>query len=491
MIEVLRKLGIKQQLTGISVWVYVALLIASIGFAYLVAYSGFQIGVLSIVLLLGVPALIYMLANLKFGIIALLVFSFFLSRIGNFLVKGFPMGTVIDSFLFLMLIGLLVRKAQRRDFRLANSPVSYVIWIWLILNALQILNPMQFAELWIYAIRSMAGHMIFYFIVIEALDDLAFMKKLIIVWVGLAFLGAAYGLFQEFYGLLPAEKNWVMADPRRYNLYTYHGNFRIFSFFNDPTVYGILMSFTSLFCLLILNVKQMAFKYKVVLAICAGTMLLAVIYTGTRTAYAMIPAGIGVFALITFRKRIILFASLFFFVGAAIIFSDIQHIGPLVSRVTLKRVRSAFSPSEDASYQVRLNNQAIIKPFIRSHPFGAGIGTLGSVGKRFNPGGSLTGFDADSMYVKVAVENGWVGLLVYCSLLAVVMITGIRNYFKMHDPELKIYLAAILAVLYSITVANYTQMVTLQLPNAFIFYALLAFVVKLPEFDKKLLSKQL
>lgn len=489
MIEALRKLGVKQQIRGISIWIYVALLVASIGFAYLVTYSGYHVGILSIILLLGVPALVYMLANLKFGIIALLILSFFLSRIGNFFVGGFPMGTVVDSFLFLMLIGLLVRKGQRRDYTLANSPVSYVIWIWLIFNTLQILNPMQSSELWIYAIRSMAGHMIFYFIVIEALDDLTFLKKLVIVWIGLAFLGAIYGLFQEFHGLLPMEKNWIMANPRRYNLYTYHGNFRIFSFFNDPTVYGILMSFTSLFCLLILNVKNLAIKYKVVILICAGAMLLAVIYTGTRTAYAMIPAGIGIFALITFQKRIILFASLFFFVGAAIIFSDIEHIGPLVSRVTLKRVRSAFNPAEDASYQVRLNNQAVIKPFIRSHPFGAGIGTLGTVGKRFNPEGNLTGFDADSMYVKVAVENGWIGLVIYCSLLAVVMITGIRNYFKMRNPELKIYLAAILAVLYSIIIANYTQMVTLQLPNAFIFYALLAFVVKIPEFDKNLTPK--
>lgn len=490
MLKVLRKLSGSQRTTGISTWVvYAVLLVISIGFAYLVAYSGYQIGILSIILILGVPALIYMSADLKFGVIALMVLSFFLSRIGNFFVRDFPMGTVIDSFLFLMLIGLIVRKGQRGDYSLANSPVSYVIWIWLIFNTLQILNPMQSSELWIYAIRSMAGHMIFYFIVIETLDSLDFFKKLFIVWIGLAFLGAIYGLFQEFHGLLQMEKNWVMANPRRYNLYTYHGNFRIFSFFNDPTVYGILMSFTSLFCLLILNVKHLAIKYKIVLSICAGAMLLAVIYTGTRTAYAMIPAGIGVFALITFQKRIILFASLFFFVGAAIIFSDIQHIGPLVSRVTLKRVRSAFNPTEDASYQVRLHNQAVIKPFIKSHPFGAGIGTLGTVGKRFNPDGDLTGFDADSMYVKVAVENGWIGLIIYCTLLAVVMITGITSYFKMHDPELKIYLASILAVLYAIIIANYTQMVTLQLPNAFIFYALLAFVVKLPEFDKKIIRK--
>lgn len=350
---------------------------------------------------------------------------------------------------------------------------------------------MQGTEAWVFAIRSMAGHVIFYFIMLEVISSIKVLRTLIIVWIVLAVLGALYGLFQEFHGLLQVEKDWLFSNPRKLNLYTYHGKFRIFSFFNDPTVFGILMSLTSLLCFFLLYLNNIKLRTRIILSCCSFVMLLAAMYTGTRTAYAIIPAGFAVHAFLTFQKRTLIIASLIFIVGGVIIFSDIQSIGPLVSRSTLNRLRSAFRPSDDASYLVRVQNQATIKPFIRSHPIGAGIGTLGTVGKRFNPDAALTGFDADSMYVKVAVELGWIGLIMYCALIGTAMIMAVRAYFKMNDTEAKIYMATIFAILYAITIANFTQMVTLQLPTAFIFYILLASVVKLIEFDRNRYQKSI
>lgn len=468
-----------------SIFLYCFLLLSSVGIAFVTTHFGIKTGFILIICALGIPALGYMLVNLRFGVIALIFLAFFLSRIGNFYIT-FPLGTIIDTFILILLIGLVIKKSRRGDYSLAKGSISYIVWGWLIYNGLQFFNPMQTSETWIFAIRSMAGHTMFYFIVLETIKDLKAFKQIVFVWIGLAFLGAVYGLFQEFHGLLQIEKDWLMSNPRKLNLYTYHGKYRIFSFFNDPTVFGILMSFTCLFCLFMLNLKELKLPIKIFLALSAGIMLLTVVYTGTRTAYAMIPAGFGVFALITFQKRTIIFTGLFLLVGAGIIFSDIQSIGPFIGKGALNRIRSAFNPSEDASFLVRLRNQAIIKPFIQTHPIGAGIGTLGTVGKRFNPDATLTGFDADSMYVKVAVELGWIGLIMYCALLGMVLILAIRSYFRMRNPELKIYMAAIFAVLFSIVIANYTQMVTIQLPTVFIFYTLIAGVVKLKEFDENL-----
>jgi putative inorganic carbon (HCO3(-)) transporter len=471
-----------------TIVLYSFLLLACIGIAFLVTTVGLQAGVFAIIFCVGIPALIYMIINLRFGVIVLLVLSFFLSRIGNFFIS-FPLGTVIDLFILFLLIGLLIKKASKSDYTLAKSPVSLVIWVWIIYNFLQFFNPMQGTEAWVFAIRSMAGHVVFYFIVLEIISSVKVLRTLLTIWIVLAVLGALYGLFQEFHGLLQIEKDWLMSNPRKLNLYTYHGKFRIFSFFNDPTVFGILMSLSSLLCFFLLYLKNLSIETKIVLICSSLLMLLAVMYTGTRTAYAIIPAGFGIHALLTFQKRTLVVTGLIFMVGAAIIFSDIQSIGPLVSKSTLSRLRSAFRPSDDASYLVRVQNQAVIKPFIQSHPIGAGIGTLGTVGKRFNPDAALTGFDADSMYVKVAVELGWIGLIIYCTLIGVTMILAIRAYFKMLNPDLKVYLAGIFAILYAIIVANFTQMVTLQLPTAFIFYILLASVVKLIEFDKTGIKK--
>lgn len=471
-------------------WVlYLVLFIASIGMAYLVATWGYEAGLLAILMVLGIPALVYMIINLRFGAIVLVILSFFLSRIGNFYVS-FPLGTLIDTFILFLLIGLIIKKAGRGDYTLARSPVSYIIWVWIVYNFLQFFNPMQTTETWVFAIRSMAGHVIFYFILLEVMGSVKAFKTLIIVWIVLATLGALYGLFQEFHGLLQMEKDWLMNNPRKLNLYTYNGKFRIFSFFNDPTVFGILMSLTCLLCYFLLYLKKLTLSTRIILIFCSMLMFMAAMFTGTRTAYAIIPASFGVHALITFQKRTLIITAVIFIVGAAVIFSDIQSIGPLVSRGTLNRVRTAFQPTDDASYLVRVRNQALIKPFIQSHPIGAGIGTLGTVGKRFNPDAELTGFDADSMYVKVAVELGWIGLIIYCSLIGSALTLAIRAYYRMKDHELKIYLAAVFAILYAIVIANFTQMVTLQLPTAFIFYILLAAVVKLIEFDANSVNSQ-
>jgi putative inorganic carbon (hco3(-)) transporter len=478
-----KKAGFRVRLSPVII--YVLLIFLSIGIGIVTAKKGIFFGVLINVLLIGVPVCLYMIQNIKFGIIVLIIYSFFLARIGHFLSGDIPLGVVIDAFLLFLLIGVIFRKVKRNDFSIASGPVSVMVWLWLIYNVLQFFNPMQSKEAWIYVIRGMAGHMIFYFIVLEALDSFSFLKKIINVWIILALLGALYGLFQEFHGLTLSEKAWVMADDERFKLFYNWGKYRIFSFFNDPTVFGILMAFTSVFCLTLSN-GPFKFTHKIALLICSGVMLLASLYSGTRTAYALIPAGVGMFSLITFQKRILIFTSIVFVVAAFIIFSDIKSVGPLLSTNSLTRIRSTFNPSEDPSYQVRLENQAKIKPFVLSHPIGAGLGSVGATGGRFNPNSVVAGFAPDSMYVKIAVELGWVGLFLYCVFLTIVLVIAVKNYYRIKNQELKIYSAALFAVIYSICVANYPQIAAGQLPSVFIFYAMIAIIVKLPELDQKL-----
>src|SRR5690606_36158927 len=123
--------------------------------------------------------------------------------------------------------------------------------------------------------------------------------------------------------------------------------------------------------------------YKIYLALSAGVMLLAMVYAGTRTAFAMLPAGFIFYALLTFQKKTLAFTAAFMLIGSLIIFSDIRSLGPFLSTNSLNRIRSTFSPSEDPSFQVRERSQAFIKPFIQSHPIGAGLGSIGIWGARF------------------------------------------------------------------------------------------------------------
>lgn len=458
------------------------LVLGSVVIAYGTVMFGVGFGILILLAFIGVPVLIYSIINLRFGVITLMIISFFLLRINRIVGSDYSLGILLDVFLVVMVIGLIIKKVQRKDFSWAKSPVSVIVWIWIIYNILEFFNPLASKQAWVFVIRSVAILLIFYFIILEAINERKFLKLLLHVWIALSVIAGIYGLFQEFHGLLPSEKEWVMADEFRFKLIFNWGRYRIFSFLNDPTVYGILMSFSGLFCITLLT-GPFNFMYKLIMAICGGIMLLAMVYAGTRTAFAMLPAGFAFYSLLTFQKKTIAFGLLVGLIGAGIIFSDIRSLGPLMSTNSLTRIRSTFRPSEDPSFQVRERSQEMIKPFIQSHPIGAGLGSVGIWGKRFNPNSELAEFAPDSGYVRIAVELGWIGLFLYCAFFATILIVGVHNYYLINDPELKAYMASIVAVVYAIAVGNYPQQAIIQVPNILIFYALMAMIVKMKDLD--------
>ena len=67
----------------------------------------------------------------------------------------------------------------------------------------------------------------------------------------------------------------------------------------------------------------------------------------------------------------------------------------------IRRMRTAFSPSKDASLNVRKENQRKLGEYLKYRPFGEGLGLSGDglgvkVSKRFT-----TSIPTDSWYVKI------------------------------------------------------------------------------------------
>jgi len=210
-------------------------------------------------------------------------------------------------------------------------------------------------------------------------------------------------------------------------------------------------------------------------------MALSMLYSGTRTAYVLIPIGIAFLAVVTLQRSLIIASLLFFAMGAGVILSPISSLGPLDSN-TLFRLRSAFNPEQDASFQVRLQNQAFIKPYIHSHPIGSGLGAVGDFGTKY--GSPLGGFDTDSGFVRIAVELGWIGLMLYCALLFMLFKIGVENYHALKNPLYKNLQAGILCVVFSMVVCNYAQEAINQYPSSIVFYACMAIVTVMPNFEK-------
>ena len=127
----------------------------------------------------------------------------------------------------------------------------------------------------------------------------------------------------------------------------------------------------------------------------------------------------------------------------------------------------------------------MIQPYIQTHPIGGGLGSTGVWGVRFSPDSFLAKFPPDSGFVRVAVELGWVGLILICTLMFVVLRTGINNYLQMQDPELKAYCLAMILMIFAICIGNFPQEAIVQFPLNVYFYLFIALINVTYRLDKK------
>jgi O-antigen ligase len=207
-------------------------------------------------------------------------------------------------------------------------------------------------------------------------------------------------------------------------------------------------------------------------------MLNAMLFSGTRGAYVLIPAVLVMFAVLHFNRQIMIFSAIATFFFVSLIFTP-------TSNPSIVRFQSAFRPSEDASYNVRKQNQKRIQPYILSHPMGGGLGATGMWGVRFAPHSFLANFPPDSGYMRVAVEMGWIGLLIFCCLMFIVLKTGIENFYKIRNPELRAYCLGMTLVLFALNIGNFPQEALVQYPNNILFYLAIAIIHVTYRIDKQ------
>ena len=83
----------------------------------------------------------------------------------------------------------------------------------------------------------------------------------------------------------------------------------------------------------------------------------------------------------------------------------------------IRRMRTAFKPTEDASFNVRIENQKIIAQYLKKHPMGAGIGGHITTPRWENDQYIDYRIPPDSFYVDIWSQGGTYGLVLYLSLI--------------------------------------------------------------------------
>ncbi len=443
--------------------------------AYMLSMMPLKLAILAVGGLIAIPIIGACFLNLHIGVNVMLVAGFMLGLAAKY--TNGPIGTALDGLLILMLVGLLARLIKEKDFSFAKSPISIFITAWIYYNLLQVINPWAASKVaWIYTVRTVALLLALYFIACYALNSYKKIITTIKVILFLTFISALYSLKQEFIGFSSAEMAWLHADEERFMLIFQWDRMRVFSFFSDPTTFGILMGYMSVFTFLLATGPFKVWQ-RMVLVLASICMLLGMAFAGSRTPFVMIPMGVIFYVILTFKKETIFATVLFFMVGGVFVMKSTHS-------AVVWRIQSAFKGQSSDTIEVRERNQELVQPFIHAHPIGAGLGSTGYWGKRFTPDSWLASFAHDSLYVRLAVETGWVGLLIYMGLLFTAMRTAIYYYFRVKSPTIKLLYLCFAMNVFLLAVASYPQEAITLLPTSVMFYVTLAMIVRLKDFDE-------
>ena len=444
--------------------------------AFCVYKFGMVFAILVTVALIALPVVVGLVIYPKFGIIVYLSLSFcimFLLRYG----VPFPLGTLMDAMLAMFILGFFIQQKQKPNWQVFNNSITKWIIVWILYNILQFGNPAAESRLaWVYTIRSLAFVAMMYFIFTYNINDKKFIRLIIKWWLGFMVIAALYAAKQEFIGFTDFEESYNNSEGVPLLLFI-AGHWRKYSVFSDPVTFAYNMAIASLLCIALLTGPFKTYK-KALLIIVIATLLFNMLFSGTRGAFPLVPAGLLLYAILRFSKKILLFAIIgaVFFVGLIVMPTSNQNI---------LRFQSAFAPNNDPSYIVRKINQARIKPYIWSHPMGGGLGSVGEWGKKFSPGSFLSNFPPDSGYVRTTVELGWIGLFIFCCMIFTILKTGIDNYYAIKDPELKAYSLGMVIMIFVWNIANFPQEALVQYPSNVIFYLTVALINILLRLDKE------
>ncbi len=457
---------------------FVTMGVMALALAWVIGSGGLVGGILVIGALGALPMIYAIVAYPKFGIMFLLTWSFLVMWIIRMQITQAPLGTSVDGLEALLILGFFIKQRSESDWTIMKNPISIMVIIWVGYNMFQVMNPWADSKMaWLMTVRSVAVVMLMYFIFSIHIRTVAFVKTLLKLWLSLVLFGALYANMQEHIGFLPFEMRWI-SDPAVGDLLFVGGFWRKFSIFSDPVAFSYNMVAGALLCSALLTGK-LSGKQKGILAFLLVFFLVAMLYSGTRGSYFLYPMGMMMFSLLRFNKQV-------FFVGIVLGCFLFVMINMPTSSPILYRFQTAFKPSGDASFNVRTMNQQRLKPFIRSHAIGGGLGATGVWGAKYSPGSFLARVPPDSGFFRTAMELGWIGLLLFCSIMFVVLKQGIDNYYLIQDPFLKSVCLAMVIIIFALNIGNYPQEAFVQFPTNIFLYLEFALINVTLRLDREL-----
>jgi len=457
--------------------VLLVLLITSV-----LAFLSAKMGMSSFALSVGLPLfLIYGYFLFTWPVIGLytaIALSFVLIGAGRY-VKDVPVGLGLDAVLILTFIALFINKFNEKvDWSPVNKDITYLSLIWFGYSLFQLVNPeSQSVAAW-FSGRGVALYMFLMVpLTLLLINTNRKLDMLLYVWGALSIVASLKGIMQLQIGLDAAEQGWL--DDGNAKTHVLFGKLRVFSFMSDAGQFGGNQAYSAVVSF-IFSLAQTDRKKKWFFLVVSLLAFYGMIISGTRGAISVPLAGFMLFFIL--RKNIRVLSIGVAILAVVFIFFKFTMIGQ--GNDQIRRMRTAFDPN-DASLQVRLDNQRLLKRYLASRPFGGGIGHGGVKAQKYLPNAFLSQIATDSWYVLVWVEMGIIGLLMHLFILFYTLIRGTwLVMFRLKDPKLKLKISALIAGLAGVMVASYGNAVLGAMPTGMLIYTSMAIILNAKALDK-------
>jgi len=442
-------------------------------------------GVLGIGLMLVLPfalaLVIFMMSHPNKALAAGLVFAF-VSIGATRYITNLPLGLSVDLALAALIISALFHTDIKTDFSKLNNSLFLVTLIWMGYNVAEIFNPeARSVSAWIYAVRGTALYM-FLTVPLTLLyaNKPSDLNRLFIIVFFFCILASFWGLKQFYIGLDAAENRWLDAGAR--STHVLFGNLRVFSFFSDAGQFGAGIAHAGVMAM-VLAIGPFSLKKRIIFAVMALLFFYLMIMSGTRGALMVPVAGTMAYLFASKNFKLMIIGLL----GLALVFSFLKFTTIADDNYQVRRMRSALDP-DDPSLNVRYLNKRKFSEYLKSRPFGGGIGTSGFWGQRFSPGTFLADTPNDSWFIKIWAEMGIVGLYLHIFILGFIAIVGLLKIWKVKDPRLRQKLLALFGGYVGIAAASYGNPLLGQMPTGIILYMSWAYFFLAEDMDKSLIK---
>lgn len=423
--------------------------------------------------------------NPEIGLTFALILNFFIIGITRYIpIKlGYLMDITLVSIYIAVFFHFFNKKANLRP---VNNELTYLALAWLLFILFSFFNPEAYSKMaWFSAMRGIGLYMaliipLLFLIYNEPKNLQTFLR----IWSIISILAALKGAQQIILGPDPWERTWLDTGGSLTHIIL--GRLRAFSFYSDAGQFGAALGHIGLVALIIMfNTKNWKSKVYWLVVTLFGFYGMAV--SGTRGALFVPLGGLFLYIILIKNFKAVIIGTVL--IAGVYGFFRYTYIGN--SNYQIYRMRTAFTPEDDASYLVRVQNQKLFEDYLKNKPFGVGVGHAGSRAKLYASESFLANVATDSWYVLIWAENGIVGL--YLHLLILGYFIGKGSYivmFVLKDPEFRGKIAALLCGVFGIIIASYGNAIFGQFPTGIILYTCMAFVFMAPEMEKKLVAQK-